>query len=218
MDENTPMMPGEEPKKPDLGAKGGEAAFAAPYPVEHEAIGPRVAATIVRWSPIWMGFLTTIGLYLVLSMLGIAIALSVVDRTTTGTIVGDLGRATALTNGIAALIALFVGGLLAGRHGVHFGYRSPWTQGTAVWSLYLIAALIAGALGFSAVGMAGAGAFGGVSGTTPSIVAVREALSRAALAAWTLFGAAAIGWLLAVGGAWLGQSSVEQREPGHEHR
>jgi hypothetical protein len=162
-----------------------------------------------------MGFLTAVGVYLVLSTLGMAIALSTVDADTRGQVVRDLGRATALYNAIAALIALFVGGLIAGRHGVHAGFRSPWTQWTAVWALYLIAALMTAALGFSAVGMAGAEALGG----TPTVTAggvdltnVRNALSDASVAAWALFTAAVIGWLLAVGGAWLGESSVHRTE------
>ncbi len=209
MDEHRPDQPRHE-REQEAGTRGGEAAFA--YPAAGGEVVTAWATSIVRWSPIWMGLLAAIGIYFAISALGFAIALSSADVTAGAPLARDILQTTAIWNVIAGLVALFVGGFLAGRLGVHTGLRNAWTQGTAVWALYLIVTLLAAALGLSGLAGGGLGALGDIramtAGAEVDAATVRNAVESAALGAWLLFAGIVISWLAAVGGAWLGVKSA----------
>jgi len=112
------------------------AATAARLPIEE-----------VSWSGIWAGFMTATAVAVVLTALGIAVGVSVLDVNPAG---AHDARSWTIGAGLwtffTYIIALFSGGLVATRTG---GYtRLPFASvvGTAVWVLSLAAVLLFGAI------------------------------------------------------------------------
>ena len=102
-----------------------------------------------RWGPILAGLFTAISVMALLSTLGLAIGLSSYDPS-------DSGRAFAIGGGIwavaSALIAFFVGGLVAGRSSALPGRGVGLLNGAMVWAvgipvlLYLVTSLAGSAV------------------------------------------------------------------------
>ncbi len=168
----------------------------------------------VRWSPVFAGLLTALGINLVVYTLGAAIGLSV--ATPTAGNVGDVLRGAAIWSAVGWLVALFVGGYLAGRLGTYLGLRRGVLQGTVLWALYLFlwlmigASGLAGALGAMNINPATANAAGGAN---PSTADIARALNAASATSWSLFAAMVLGWVAAIGGGLLGVRSLEKSEP-----
>jgi len=77
----------------------------------------------VRWGPIVAGLSTALTSLLMLSLLGLAFGLTVVnagDATAQGAAPEGLGRNSAIWGAVSALIAFFLGGLVAGRSAAVF--------------------------------------------------------------------------------------------------
>ncbi|HWE63935.1 MAG TPA: hypothetical protein VHB98_19650 [Chloroflexota bacterium] len=67
----------------------------------------------VRWGPIWAGFLTTLTVFLLLSLLGLAVGLTNVH---TGSVTaGDTGRTSAIWLAISGIISFLIGGYVTGK-------------------------------------------------------------------------------------------------------
>lgn len=78
----------------------------------------------VRWGPILAGLATALTSLLILSLLGLAFGLTVVNAGTAaaqGTPPPDTGRNSAIWGAVSALIAFFLGGLVAGKTAAVFG-------------------------------------------------------------------------------------------------
>ncbi len=204
---------GNEPVEP-AGARGGSAAFAA-HPGQDYLTA--WAKTIVRWGPIWVGFIVALGINLVLYVLTMAIALSSASPTARN--VGDVLQGAGVGTAISSLIALFVGGFLAGRLGIQQGLRNGLMQGTVVWALFVIAMTL-----FSLFGLGGAlGSVAGMTdarsmaaGTDVTTGDAARVLGTAARSAWWLFAGLVISWLAAAIGGWLGVlSSRPDTEEAH---
>lgn len=213
------MKPEEERREEmgieEVGRKGGAAAMAGAPAMEHaEAV--TWARDLVRWGPIWAGLLIAIGIQLILGTLGLAIALGIYDVTAPnfGELVTSL---LGIWSAISALIALFVGGYIAGRMAAVLGLRNGLVQGSVVWALALVAGILLGAAGVAGVlgslanlgpvftrGMADIG--------TPEAQAAVRATSSGAW--WFVIGAV-LAWAAAAGGGVLGASAHREAVERH---
>lgn len=200
----------------EIGRKGGAASMAAGMPIEREAIVALGMRDLVRWGPIWAGLLTALGLQIVLGTIGLAIGLSAYSAAAP-----DFGARVSsflsIWSVVTALIALFVGGYLAGRMAAVLGLRNGLVQGTVVWALALLLGVILSALGItgllSSVNIA---PFLARGVTLPSAEQVALAKSAASGAWWFIVGAV-IAWIAAAGGGVLGAAAhteaVEEARP-----
>lgn len=195
---------GDRPE--ETGMRGGSAAFAA---TRTDDILFAWAKTVVRWSPIWVGFLVALGINLVLYVLSLAVALSTAEPT--GTAATDIVQTATIWTAISSFIALFVGGFLAGRLGVHQGLRNGVTQGTVVWALFVIGMMLfsvfgLGGLASNLAGMANVQAGAAGAALTPQESA--RLVGGAAESMWWLFAGLVISWLSAALGGYLGVLSA----------
>lgn len=81
-------------------------------PVVHRTTTIPPVRDRVRWGPIIAGLVTTLASMLVLTVLGLAIGLSVFEPSSDGS---DVGAATAIWSGASAVIAFLLGGWVTGR-------------------------------------------------------------------------------------------------------
>jgi hypothetical protein len=128
----------------------------------------------MRWSAVFAGTAFAIGVWILLQTLGMGIGLSAVDVDDAGNLKG-IGIGTGVWSLIAPLIAMFIGGLLAGRmsgtreRGVgamHGGVMWALALVIGLWAMFsLVAAIASGAsrIGGAAVST-GAAAVSGVAG------------------------------------------------------
>lgn len=212
VEQENPNQPEQEHYDPDIQRRGGAASFAAPYPYAGEAA--RIwADTIVRWNPVWVGFIVGMATYLLLNVLAVAIAISSAEAGAATEVSRDILATAGIWSAIAALIALFVGGYLAGRLGTHTAPRSWFMQGTVLWSLFLVVMLLLSALGFTGLLSGVAGALNiQVPTAAPGMAAdqtvTTSALNDAARAAWWTFVALLITWGAAIAGSAVGQKTA----------
>ncbi len=98
----------------------------------------------VRWPGVWTGFLIAIGVFVILTALGLAVGATTVSNTgnTQGVTTG-----AAWWGGISFLIALFIGGAVSARW-VTGGLTSV-LQGALVWVLAVVAVLALASFGIS---------------------------------------------------------------------
>lgn len=85
--------------------------------VNVETVSPTRPRDRVRWSAVWAGVLASLTSLVILSLLGLAIGLSMVDATTTATSGPPIvfGRDSAIWEGAMAIISFLIGGYVAGR-------------------------------------------------------------------------------------------------------
>jgi len=120
----------------------------------------RVTAPLdrVRWGAVFAGLFTTISTFILLSVLGAAIGASTFDP---GDSLNGLGASASIWGAVTALIAFFVGGLIAARAAAITGKGNGALNGVMVWivmiplALYLVSSGIGTTLG----------ALGGVAAT-----------------------------------------------------
>lgn len=91
----------------------------------------------VRWGPIWAGLLTALTLFILLELLFYAFGWLTLDPGS-----NDPGTTKWLVSGILALVAFFIGGLIAGATSIWKGLFSGLLHGFMVWALG-VAAFIA---------------------------------------------------------------------------
>ena len=91
----------------------------------------------VRWGPIWGGLLTTLTVFLLLSLLGLAIGLTNVPTGTVGSgaISGDTGRNSALWLAASGIISFLIGGYLAGKTAAVFDRKWGALNGALIFFL-----------------------------------------------------------------------------------
>jgi hypothetical protein len=130
----------------------------------------------VSWGAIFAGSVISVGVWLLLHVLGIGVGLTAINPDDAGSLKG-VGIGTGIWSLIAPLIALFVGGLVTGRLTGVFDRPLGAIHGAVVWSLTTIAGI---ALLISAIGSAVSGtarvagtAFEGATGMARSAGAMR---------------------------------------------
>jgi hypothetical protein len=123
----------------------------------------------VSWGAIFAGVLTSLGIWVLLYSLGLAIGLSSVDPADPGSAKGA-GIGTGVWGLIAPLIALFAGGVVASRSAGIMDRTGGAIHGVVLWSLTTLAGMaVLGMVlsslvsGVASAGKAAAGAVGGVA-------------------------------------------------------
>ena len=102
----------------------------------------------VRWGPIVAGLLTTLGSFLLLSTLALAVGLQVAPRATDP----DAAGATAgIVTAVIGLVSFFLGGLVAARSSAVTGGPSGALNGFLVWAVAIAFIVILAALGLGAL-------------------------------------------------------------------
>jgi hypothetical protein len=101
----------------------------------------------VRWGPIWAGVLAVLTVFIVLQLLFFALGwLDLGFNGAEGT-----GTTAAIVTGVLALIAFFVGGLLAGASTMWRGAGDGLLHGVLVWALSVLGILALALIGGSAL-------------------------------------------------------------------
>jgi hypothetical protein len=109
----------------------------------------------LRWSPIFGGAIFAIGLWTLLQVLGMGAGLAAVDTDDAGSLKGA-GIGTGIWSIIAPLIAMFIGGLLAGRTSgtrdrkvgaMHASVMWALALGVGLWAMMSILSSLAGGVG-----------------------------------------------------------------------
>ncbi|AEG91334.1 hypothetical protein [Ramlibacter tataouinensis] len=120
----------------------------------------------IAWSGVWSGLLVAVGVFLLLSVLGLAIGISAAD-------VGPaedgnaktLGVGAAIWSGLTLLVSLFIGGMVATRTGMVYDRTSGMIEGVLVWVLAILLLIY---LASSGIGMLTSGVLGALGGVTRS--------------------------------------------------
>ncbi len=169
----------------------------------------------VRWGPVVAGLLTAVTTLILLSLLAIALGITVgtSSDTTPGTDVLSIGAAA--TAALIGVISFFIGGLVAARTAAVEGRGTGAFNGFLVWALGIVLILALAAMGLGAV----LGAAGNIVGSTgvPNVNAPNVSPGQAteigrnsALGALISLAIPAIAALL--GGALGARTDVEQVE------
>lgn len=98
----------------------------------------------VRWGPILAGLLTAVGTFLLLSTLALTIGVLAAPR---GTNAQDAGAAAGIVSAVIALLAFFIGGLVAARTAAIGGRTTGALNGFLVWALGILLILVLAAFG-----------------------------------------------------------------------
>ena len=118
----------------------------------------------IAWGGVWSGLLVAVGVFLLLSVLGLAIGVSAADvgPAEDGNAKG-LGIGAAVWSGLTLLIALFIGGMVATRTGMVYDRATGIIEGVLVWVLAIILLIY---MASSGIGMLTSGVFGALGGVT----------------------------------------------------
>ena len=158
------------------------------------------------WGAVWGGLLTTIGLFVLLSVLATAIGITAADDTALSG--EEASRIGGVVSAVLALLAFFVGGYVAGRMSDATDHESGALNGFLVWALALVLILILAAFGAGA-------AFGTLAQNFGPVVPGAEvdpavAADEAKAAAWIAFISLGLAATAATLGGWLGAASDDE--------
>jgi len=137
----------------------------------------------LRWSPIFGGAIFAIGVWTLLQVLGMGAGLAAVDTDDAGSLKGA-GLGTGIWSIIAPLIAMFIGGLLAGRTSgtrdrkvgaMHASVMWALALGVGLWAMMSVLSSLAGGVGRVA-GAAGSATSSVVSGVAKNSDTAMNAL------------------------------------------
>ena len=142
---NHPNVPSSEP--PTIVTTAPPIVTTSPLPIitSGQSQGPVVSAersTIASplgWSAIFAAAVVAIGAWIVLHMLGMAIGLITIDPNDASNL-RKIGIGTGVWSLIAPIVALFIGGLVAGRLAPTINTANAAIHGAVVWALSVIAA------------------------------------------------------------------------------
>ena len=116
----------------------------------------------IAWGGVWSGLLVAVGVFLLLSVLGLAIGVSTADvgPGQDGNAKG-LGIGAAVWSGLTLLISLFIGGMVATRTGMVYDRATGTIERVLVWVLAIIMLIY---MASSGIGMLTRGVFGALGG------------------------------------------------------
>jgi len=120
----------------------------------------------VGWGSVWSGFLVAVGVFMLLTVLGLAIGISAADvgPGEDGNAAG-LGIGAAIWSGLTLLVALFVGGMVATRTGMVYDKAAGIVEGMLIWVLFILTLVYMASSGIS---MLSSGLFSALGGVTQS--------------------------------------------------
>ena len=196
----------------EAGRKGGAAAMAAPMPrMRDEVAVTSWTRDLVHWGPIWAGLLLALGVQVVLGAVSLAVALSIFSPTEAD-YAQKVANFASILSVISGLIALFLGGFVAGRMASVLGLRNGIVQGSVVWALALLIGVVLSALGIAGLlnAMNVAPYLRGMMLTSPE----QQMLIRNAVAGtWWFVVGALLSWIAAaVGGMRGAEAHAEEME------
>jgi hypothetical protein len=118
----------------------------------------------VGWGSVWSGYLIAIGVFMLLTVLGLAIGISAanVGPGEDGN-AAELGFGAAIWSGLTLLIALFVGGMVATRAGMVHGKAAGMVEGALIWVLFILTLVY---MASSGIGMLSSGMFSALGGVS----------------------------------------------------
>ncbi|MBA3596944.1 MAG: hypothetical protein H0W40_06150 [Methylibium sp.] len=135
------------------------------------ASGVPLSGYRVAWGGVWGGFLVGIGVFLLLSTLGLAIGVSTANIGPTQNLdAGRIGTGAAIWSGLTLLIALFIGGLVATRTGMVYDKASGFIEGVLVWVLSILAVMYMAGSGIGMLASGASGLLGGITQGATSVV------------------------------------------------
>ena len=157
----------------------------------------------VRWGPVWAGLLTALTTFLLLELGFYALGWLTLDTVDT-----DPSDSSGIVTGILALVAFFIGGLIAGATALWKGLFSGLLHGFLVWALGVVAFIALTFFGASSL----LGSFGDLTsklGVGPQAIESTTDVSDAEAAeaeetAEDAAGPAFLGLVLPLGAAMLG--------------
>jgi len=153
----------------------------------------------IRWGPIWAGTIAAFGILAILGAFGAAIGLTA----TAGGILGP--TAVTVWGALIVVIALFVGGYVAGRFSFLGGPTFGMMQSFLTWSTLLVVGAVLAAFGFGA-GLAVMGSLPGVGAPGgPGGLPGQPSLS------WAPFIVMLLGLISALIGGYLGGKQLRGR-------
>ena len=154
----------------------------------------------ISWAPILGGVATAFAVYILLSLLGVAIGFSVQNDVSGDT----LGVGAAIWATLAIVIALFAGGWVCSRFTVGEDRTEAVLYGAILWGTMFLILLVLAGMG---LGM-GIGTMIGVSqGQVLAGVNADAAEELSTEAAWWAFGGTLLSMLAAIGGALAGATA-----------
>ena len=133
---------------------------------EHTDIVPVAAAQGLRvaWGGVWSGFLVATGIFLLLSILGLAVGVTTASVAPgEGPDAGQLGLGAVIWSGVSLLIALFVGGFVATRTGQVYDRMAGTVEGVLVWVLSILAIVYMASSGVGMLASSASGVLGGIT-------------------------------------------------------
>ncbi|MCX6377334.1 MAG: hypothetical protein NTU88_15085 [Armatimonadetes bacterium] len=199
----------------EAGRKGGAAAMAAAMPHMREEVAAALwTRDLVRWGPIWAGLLLALGVQVVLGAVSLAVALSIFSPTEAD-YAQKVANFASILSVISGLIALFLGGFVAGRMASVLGLRNGIVQGSVVWALALLIGVVLSALGIAGLlnAINVAPYLRGMMLTSPEQqMLIRNAVSGT----WWFVVGSLLAWIAAaVGGIRGAAAHAEEMEEGH---
>jgi hypothetical protein len=117
-----------------------------PLPAGRPAVGAAPAVRTgarVQGGPVWAGFAVALATWVLLQLVVFALDLGSLSSS----IVGGADSAGLWWSGVAAVIALFIGGLVAGASSEWDGLSDGLLQGIVVWSILVVALVVLSAIG-----------------------------------------------------------------------
>lgn len=131
----------------------------------------------VNWGSIWSGFLIAVGVFMLLTVLGLAIGISTVDIGQGANSEG-LGMGAAIWSGLTLLVALLIGGMAATRSGMIYDRAAGMVQGVLVWVLFILTLIY---MASSGIGMLSSSIFSALGTVTQSTAAAVKNLDVSSL-------------------------------------
>lgn len=200
-------------REQEEGAKGGSAAAAyAPAGVYAQPVEQGLLLKDrVRWASVCAGLVVAFAVQVWLTVIGLAIYARQLSAAPANT-----GGALGIWAGVAALIALFIGGLLASRLAGVAGTANGLWNGIVLWGLSFTVLVILGSLGAGGILNAAYGNVlgGGFAGATPH--ETNMALNVVRAGAWTFVVFQFLGLCAAaIGGAVGARPEVETEDVSH---
>jgi hypothetical protein len=118
-------------------------------PITRETILDRRQPSL-RWTAVLAGAAVAVALWVVLQLIGMGAGLTAVNVDDTGSL-RNVGLGTTVWSLIAPLLALFVGGVVAGRLATSFDQKVAASHGLVAWAIASLAGVLAVAWLVSAI-------------------------------------------------------------------
>jgi len=134
--------PGQPTSAPATAGSEGESTTWAGRTTPEVVPAARLGARI-RGGPMWAGFAVALATWVLLQLVVFALDLGSLSSS----IVGGADTAGLWWSGVAAVIALFVGGLVAGASSEWDGLSDGVLQGIVVWSMLVVALVVLSGIG-----------------------------------------------------------------------